>query len=180
MPVKLKNFTIFLKNLTKNKKNLWLICMLGIIGIVLIGFSDTFSKENSNSNDTISELNCEKYISFLEKRTKEMLSSVEGAGRCKVMITADVSCENEFAVNESVSQEKNQNNFDIQNQSEIVFVENGGQKQALVRKVYEPKIRGVLVLCEGADNPKIKEMITFAVQTVLGVSSNKVSVTKLK
>ena len=55
-----------------------------------------------------------------------------------------------------------------------------GNKTALVKSVFEPEIRGVLVLCEGADDKNVVENVTNAVKILLGVSANKISVLKMK
>lgn len=41
-----------------------------------------------------------------------------------------------------------------------------------------PKIKGVLVVCEGADSAIVKQNIIDSVRTVLGVASSRVSVQK--
>ncbi|MBQ8868527.1 MAG: hypothetical protein IJ027_02250 [Oscillospiraceae bacterium] len=182
---KLKHFTsIFIKKLG-NKRTVSVILVLGICGMLLIGFSDIFSngkKTTSVSNTTVS---VEEYIKAIEKRTREMLASIDGAGKCKIMITAESSSEQNFATDDSISQDiqsdqtESKNKTDIE--KEIVMVEDSnGKKVALVRNVTEPKIRGVLVLCEGADDIETKERITNAVKTLLGISSNKISVIKMK
>lgn len=180
MSVKLSNFTSIFLNFTKNKKNIGIIFLIGVLGIILIGLSDTKGNSKLKSYENFSEYDCEAYIKTLENKTQNIVSSISGAGRCKIMITAELSREKEYAVDESISQEKEQNNLNLKKETEIVVIEDGGNKTPLVKKINEPTIRGVLVLCEGADNPKINEMITSAVKTVLGVSSNKIFVAKLK
>lgn len=185
MPVKLKDFTHKLSvNLFKNKKNAT-IFIIGIIGILLIGFSDAFfnGKTETNNNFT-NEISLDKYINELERKTEKIVSKIDGAGKSKIMITADTSKENEYAVNENKSQDiLGQNTVldqQTQIQKEIVIIEQNNDDSALVVKVIEPQIRGVLVLCEGANEPKVAEEITNAIKTVLGVSYNKICVLKLK
>ena len=181
---KLKYFTdIFTKKL-KNKKSVSVILVLGICGMLLIGLSDVFSN-TKNATSVKESISTDEYIKNLEKKVRDMLASVDGAGRCKIMITAESSSEQNFATDDSIKQDmqsdqtENKNKTDIQ--KEIVMVEDSsGKKIALVKNVSEPKIRGVLILCEGADNVGIKETITNAVKTLLGVSANKISVYKLK
>ncbi len=183
---KLKNFTLNFSKYFKNKKSFSIVIVLGIIGILLIGASEWFTNDEIKpSKSSGQELGVNQYIKMLEEKTEKMLLSVEGAGKCKIMITAATSATQKYAVDESISndnEKSSQENRDkSENQTQIVMVEGeNGRKQALVVKVIEPEIRGVLVLCEGADNPNINEKITQAVKTVLGVTSNKICVIKLK
>ena len=41
-----------------------------------------------------------------------------------------------------------------------------------------PKVKGVLVVCEGADSSVVKQNVIESVRTVLGVASSRVSVQK--
>ncbi len=182
MSDKLKYFTDNIAKKLGNKKTVSVILVLGICGMLLIGISDVFSGNNASQESTVT---VEEYIKTLEERTKDMLTSIEGAGKCKIMITAESSSEQNFATDDSISQDIQSDQDETQNKTdvekEIVMVEDSnGKKIALVKNVIEPKIRGVLVLCEGADNIEIKETITNAVKTLLGISSNKISVIKMK
>ena len=179
---KVKNFTDNLIKKLGNKKNVSVILALGICGMLLIGFSDLFTagKKADLSSKTAT---VEQYINNLEKKTKEMLMSIDGAGKCKIMITAEVSSQQNFATDDSINQEirNEQSTSKSDVEKEIVMVENtDGKKVALVKSVTEPKIRGVLVLCEGADNIETKEKVINAVKTLLGISASKISVIKMK
>ncbi len=183
---KLKSFTSSLSKIFGNKKGLSIVAILGIVGILLIGASEWFFGEKSGvSESKTEEITVSQYIKMLEDKTEKMLLSVDGAGKSKIMITAEASATSQYAVDESISndsqQNKEENSDKKESQTEIVMIEGeSGRKQALVVRVVEPEIRGVLVLCEGADNPEVNERITQAVKTVLGISSNKICVIKLK
>ena len=182
---KLKTFTAFFPKVFENKKYLMIIVVIGCIGILLIGFSDWFTPQKTQiSNSAYTEINLEEYVENLEKKTQEMVLSINGAGKSKVMITAETSLETEYATDDDISNDFKTNTADKQQsnnkKTETVIIESNGDKNALVTTVKEPKIRGVLILCEGADTPKVKENVTEAVKTVLGVSYNKICVIKLK
>ena len=52
-------------------------------------------------------------------------------------------------------------------------------EEPLVLKTKEAKIRGVLVVCEGGENPLVCEKVLEAVCALLDIPSNKVSVAKM-
>ena len=52
-------------------------------------------------------------------------------------------------------------------------------EEPIVLKTDEAKIRGVLVVCEGGDDPFVCEKILEAICALLDVPSNKVSVAKM-
>ena len=43
-----------------------------------------------------------------------------------------------------------------------------------------PKIQGVVVVCDGGDNSKVKNDVTNAVSALLGINVNHISVLKMK
>lgn len=183
---KLKSFTSFLPKIFNNKKTVVIITVAGFVGILLIGLSEWFKGENhSVSEIKTEEISVGKYIDILEDKTEKMLLSIDGAGKCKVMITAQSSAAQQYVFDEDITDEIQADGDDkkekTNKQTEIVIVEgDSGEKKALVSCVVEPEIRGVLVLCEGANNPETKEKITEAVKTILGIYSNKICVLKLK
>ena len=63
----------------------------------------------------------------------------------------------------------------MENSKELVYIDGTTTKT----KEIQPLIRGVLVLCEGGDDPTVVERITQAVTKTLGISSAKVCIAKL-
>ena len=63
----------------------------------------------------------------------------------------------------------------MENSVESVYLDNGTTKT----KEIEPRIRGVLVLCEGGDNPVAVARVSEAVTKALDISSAKVCISKL-
>ena len=183
---KLKHFTDNLVKKIGDKKVLGIILVIGIAGIVLIGLSDVITPSKKTTATSQNEVaSVDEYIDDLEKKTNNIVSLIDGAGRCKIMITAQSSSMKNFAIDESISQDSqsdgDQSKIKSDVEKQIVMVEDSsGKKQALIKSVAEPEIRGVVVLSEGADDPKVNERITNAVKTLLGVSSSKISVIKMK
>ena len=182
---KLKAFTSFFTKSHENKRIITIILVIGTIGILLIGFSDWLTPQKTQKSNAYSdEIDIENYIELLEKKTQKMILSINGAGKSKIMITAENSSEKEFATDDDISNDYKVNDSQKQQtseeKSEIVIIDSNSGRDALIIKTIEPKIRGVLVLCEGADIPKVKENVTEAVKTVLGVPYNKICVIKLK
>ncbi|HYE09682.1 MAG TPA: stage III sporulation protein AG, partial [Patescibacteria group bacterium] len=60
---------------------------------------------------------------------------------------------------------------------QVVFMnDQGGTSKPLVLKEVNPDIKGVIIVAEGAKDPKVKLQLTEAVQTVLDVPAYRVSV----
>ena len=54
-----------------------------------------------------------------------------------------------------------------------------GKKEALVLTQLEPKIQGVVIVCEGAGNIRVEADLTNVVTTALNIPSTRVCVVKI-
>ena len=62
----------------------------------------------------------------------------------------------------------------MDNSGENVYLKNTDTKT----KSIEPKVRGVVVVCDGGDNPLVVSRVLDAVTKSLNISSDKVCITK--
>lgn len=65
-------------------------------------------------------------------------------------------------------------------ESEIVIIDNGSQKEALLKKINVPEVSGIVIVCEGGDDPKICEKVYKAVSTALKIPSSRIYVAEMK
>ncbi len=169
-----------LKNLKIGKKNIVLVAIAVLI-MFLLFFSEFI---NENNNETVSKENTEiyssQYIKTTEKELEELLENINGAGDVKVMITLENCYENVFAKGYT---EKNDNKTDSQkseSEEEYIIIKNGSNtEKCLVVKVYEPTVKGVAVIAQGAGNVQVKNAITQTVCALFDISTAKVSVEKM-
>lgn len=159
----------------KGDKRVLFIVLIGIVGILLLTLSEIIPEneneeklqENNVKTESITE-----YEQNLEKRLEELLISVDGAGKVKVMLTLDCGDESVYA-----TENKSTDNSD---EKTYVLIENDGENGGLLLKVSQPQVRGVAVVCEGADSAKVKQEITGTLTAVLGISTNRVNIAKMK
>ena len=55
--------------------------------------------------------------------------------------------------------------------------ENGAEKALSVTQI-QPTVKGVVIVCNGGDNPVVQKKIIDAVKTALNITSKRVYVTK--
>lgn len=169
-----------LKNLKIGKKNLILVA-IAIFIMVLLLVSEFLTPENTeNISKENTEIYSSQYIEKTEKELEALLENISGAGEVKVMITLENCYENVFAKGYS---EKNDSKTDSQkseSEEEYIIVKNGSNnEECLVVKVYEPTVKGVAVIAQGAGNTQVKNAITQTVCALFDISTAKVSVEKM-
>ena len=170
-----------LKNLKIGKKNIVLVAVAVSI-ILLLLVSEFLTPDNiENVSKENTEIYSSQYIEKTEKELEALLENISGAGEVKVMITLENCFENVFAKGYT---EKNDNKTDSQkseSEEEYIIIKNGSNnEECLVVKVYEPTVKGVAVIAEGAGNTQVKNAITQTVCALFDISTAKVSVEKMK
>lgn len=164
------------------KKNV--IFALGIIGILLIFLVDFTPEKKPAAQQTAADDYCREYAEDLEKRLADIISSIEGAGQVKVMVTMETGEQYVYARTEKTDNDYTQRSQqDITEkqayQSDYIIVEANGEKQALTETTIQPQIKGVAVVCDGGDNIKVVKNITEMVSAVTNVPTNRICVIKM-
>lgn len=178
-----KSFKNRLSGFLKTKKGQKAVVISLIVAAALIALSDfvPFSREEPQEKEKT--VTAEEYSYTLSQRLEEMLSSMSGVGECKVMVTLKGSEESVYVTEEkenSDTEQKSDGSGKTSNQKEtgyIIIEDGSGGQTALSSKVISPEINGVLIVCDGGSSPSVKEKVTSAVKTALGIGSDRIYVT---
>ena len=158
---------------TKLDKKTAVIIFVGVLGAVMLVVSE-FIPEAEPEEDELSQpqASYETYAEETEKRLEEMISSIQGAGKTKVMVTLECSDENVYAVEEKSN--------DASFENSVVIVETEGGEGGILLKVTQPRIRGVAVVCAGGASPTVRQSIIDTLTAVLDISSARISIATMK
>ncbi len=156
-----------------------LILIIGAV-VVLVGL--VLSEFNSHEPETTEDntLCAQEYIKKTEKNLEKLLGEIEGAGEVNVMLTVDTCYENVYAKSYDTKGQKTENGTENELSEEYIIVKKGSNnEECLVIKVYEPTVKGVAVIAEGADSIRVKTAITDTVCALFNISTAQVSVEKM-
>lgn len=169
-----KLFEVILKKIKVDKKIL-MILSLGLVGIILLAVSEIMPEEkaeSTGSEEGEESVSFHEYEKSLEERLEILLESINGAGEVKVMVTVESNDEKVYATESSKSESREDKKY--------VLIDEDGNDTGLLLKISQPEIRGVGVVCQGAESPQVRQEITATVTSVLGISSNRVNISKMK
>ena len=125
-----------------------------------------------NFNGDTASTTSSEYESKMEEKLEKLLASIDGAGSVSVMITTDGTNKYDYLKN---TQTKKENGVEIIEETTVLV--NG---KPYVTKEYYPEILGVVVVCQGGENVKVKMAITEVITTVLPVTSENIRILKKK
>lgn len=150
------------------KKEYLLIILLTVVVILIFLSGQDITLPFSNAENKTSDI----YVSSLESSLQKILAEVNGAGKISVFITVEGSEEQVVLKNVETKTENG-----VKSTVESIVLVGG---KPYVTKVQNPKIIGVAIVCEGADDLSVRLNITEIVTTTLSVSSESVRIIKMK
>lgn len=166
-----------IKRLQAGDRRIKVFVLLGLVCILLILLSELLPQGSAAKKQQVKEENLyAEYIASLEERTESLLSSIQGAGRCKVMITLKDTPESVYAKN---SQENGGDGSYSQSYEYVLYDGQDGETPVLVKQ-YFPAVQGVAVVCDGADSTVVRENIINSIASLYNISVSKISVSKYK
>lgn len=164
---------------------------MGLSGIALIFISSMFKPNKEKPTpcaSTYSQNFMDAKRETLERSLENLVSDINGAGKSKVFITFEGSSETVYATeekkNKEASEDKSGDEITRKKESDdcekkfITIKDSEGSEKALAVTELEPKIKGAVVICPGADDPIVKNRITEVVTTALNINSARVCITK--
>lgn len=164
-------------------KKLSAVVILLVSGVVLLCVSE-FGAENKTafvqSEETTECTEISDYSEQLENRLVSIISSIDGAGTTKVMVTLENSGEDIYLHDSDYGEniEPSGKNT-VEQKDEYVIVDGSSGEQGIIVRRSEPKIRGVAVVCEGGGSEYVRAQVIQTVTALLDISSARVSVAKM-
>lgn len=189
----------FFNNMMK-KENRWKL-VISLLALILIYVCVSFFLDDSSLNKNASasvkneqsqnEKNqtVENYEAQQKTDLKNILKKIDGIGSVEVMISFEsdetkvpaMDSNKQTSVTEETDNQGGKRTTNQQtDNSQVVMENNNGQSAPLIVKTYKPKVVGVMVVAEGADDSKIKYEISQAVSILYGISLDKVNVYPMK
>lgn len=113
----------------------------------------------------------------LEIHLAKILSLIEGAGRVEVLLTNARGEETVYQTDEDLS--SGEHTADQQRDTVLITGE-GRLETGLIKQINPPVYRGAVIVCQGAGNPQVRLSVVEAVMSVTGLTSDKITVLKMK
>lgn len=108
-----------------------------------------------------------------ETELEEILRNISGVGNAEVLLTEAQGSYTLYQTNTDTSQSDSR--------QDTVLITNGNREESgLIKQVNPPIFQGAIVVCQGAENAQVRLAVVNAVRCVTGLSSDRISVLKMK
>lgn len=148
-----------------------LVLIAGIAAIVLLFLSTLAPQSEPQTVQQYTAEETAKLERELERRLTELLAEIDGISSPQVMVTLDRTSERVFAEESKIRSGSGENS------TESTLALSGSGKEALETSVILPKVRGVAVVCGGAEDIVIREKVVNTAARVLDIKVSQVYVT---
>ena len=170
-----------------------IILIITVLIINQIWSSEEANDYNYDSNKVLASTSPEKDVSAdtnnLEKELEDILETINGVGKVKVLIKYSESNKVMAMYNETSSENKTEENTEDgdtksttekETKKEIAYSDENGDSKPITEKVVMPVIEGAIITAEGASNANIKSSIVSAVEAVTGLAVHKIQVFEME
>lgn len=163
--------------LTRSEKvRLWIkeyryVILVLVLGILLMMLPQGKTEEKKDDNVLIPETEA---VETLQEQLEQLLSQVQGAGMVRVLLT---EAEGERVIYQTDGEHSSQNSA----RADTVIVSDSARAESgLVQQILPPSYMGAIILCQGADSASVRLSLIEAVSNATGLSSDRISVLKMK
>ncbi|NLZ47365.1 MAG: stage III sporulation protein AG [Clostridiales bacterium] len=183
-------------NKLMSKKNMYNLIVLFLIGILLVIVSNFFKGQPTAAVSTATDLEDTKTSSSdelqlsateekLKQELKSTLSKIKGIGKVDLMINFQCSEEyvpaEEKSTSTSVTNEKDNEGGERKitqdtDGTKIVVSSDGNTTKPVMLKKISPKVEGVIIVAEGAEDEQIRKDVILAVSSLFGIPNYKIQV----
>lgn len=105
----------------------------------------------------------------LQQELAEILGAIEGVGQVKVMLTVEMGERIIYQNDESGT-----------SSDTVIITDEDRAQQGLVQQILSPTYRGAIIVCQGGGSPAVQLKVVEAVSRITGLTTDKITVLKMK
>ena len=168
MELKKLNVMKGLKGLKDGPKAKVLIFSMAILGVLLLLLSawGGGGEKNERKEEEAPEFSLEE----AEKKLREALEQIDGAGKVHVTLTLKAGAEAQLA----------EDNTGESRQETVIVSSGSGVQSPVVRRYIYPEYQGALVTAQGGGVAETRLRLTEAVASLTGLSKDRITVLKMQ
>ena len=153
------------------KKYRYVVLIL-VIGIVLISWPD-----GKSSQKTADEEKSPASFADPTEELTQILSQIRGAGKVKLLLTLQAGEKTVYQTDRDTASTENSDSVRVET---VVITGSDRAQTGLVQQILAPQYRGAIVVCQGADDDRVRLAVIEAVADATGLGTDRISVLKMK
>lgn len=169
--MEIKKFAGKLHELTLKYKYAIVVLLIGLL-LLLIPTKQNKQTESGEEQPTVTAQE-----TFSEDSLAQILQSVEGAGKVKVLLSIGAG---EETVYQTDTEESSSGDSGDQTIKTVIITDSQRSEAGLIRQINPAAYKGAIVVCQGADSPTVRLAVTQAVSKITGLGTDSICVLKMQ
>ena len=149
-------------------KRYWYVVLVLAVGLILMAIP-TGNQEAEVSEQLIIPDN-----PALQEQLEEILMQIRGAGKVKVLLTESCGAQTVYQTDQDTRGEGSGN------VKTVIVTDSDRNQTGRIYRIDPPVYLGAVIVCQGGDSAAVKLAIVEAVSSVTGLSSDRITVLKMK
>ena len=149
-------------------KRYWYVALVLAVGLILMAIprdkNDTEAPEQIALTDT----------PVLQEELEQILTQIRGAGKVRVLLTESSGAQTVYQTDQDTRGEGNSN------LKTVIVTDADRNQKGLIYRIDPPVYLGAVIVCQGGDSAAVKLAIVEAVSSVTGLSTDRITVLKMK
>lgn len=141
------------------------------LAVLVIGIGLMLLPRSMDTNDVSPTVEKESSTPDEAASLSQILSKIHGAGKVEIYLTLESSERTVFQTDGEGQEGGGET---------VIVTDEDRAQQGLVQEIISPRYRGAIILCEGADDPTVRLSIVEAVADATGLTSDRISILKMK
>lgn len=113
----------------------------------------------------------------IQEQLEQIISQIHGVGKAKVLLTQS---EGQRILYETNEDRTNTHESTSSRVDTVIIMNDNRTEEGLVRQIIPPIYLGAVVVCQGGNKASVKLAVVEAVANATGLSSDRISVLKMK
>ena len=149
-------------------KRYWYVVLVLAVGLILMAIP------TGNQEAEVSEHPIIPDNPALQEQLEEILMQIRGAGKVKVLLTESCGAQTVYQTDQDTRGEGSGN------VKTVIVTDSDRNQNGLIYRIDPPVYLGAVIVCQGGDSAEVKLAIVEAVSSVTGLSSDRITVLKMK
>lgn len=162
----------YFKSLFDRYKYILLVCLVGVVLML-------WPQDTEIATETAT-LDCQTLSDGLEEEIRTILEEMDGVGKARVLLTVENGEETEYAYDRTDSENRTETGGSASRQTELVTVSESGGQSPVPLRTTAPEYRGAVVVCEGGGSAAVRLAVTQVIQSLTGLSADRIVISKMK
>lgn len=169
--MEIKKITEKLHELTKKYKYAMIILVIGLALMVIPGKQSKQTKTETMLPSVTGQ------ETLTEDSLVQILQSVEGAGKVKVLLSIGAGEETVYQTDMETSTSDSSSEQTVKT---VIITNSQRSESGLIRQINPAAYKGAIVVCQGADSPAVRLAVTQAVSKITGLGTDSICVLKMQ